>query len=399
MIASDRLAPLPPNEMATSEMATNEMATDEMPTTGVKTAVLLSGGVDSSVALHRLLAEGYRDLTAFYLKIWLEDELAFLGECPWEDDLVHARAVCDAAGVPLEVVPMQQEYQQRIVAYTLTELRAGRTPSSDVLCNQQIKFGAFVDAVGEGFGAVASGHYARRVERDGRLWLARSPDPVKDQTYFLARLSAAQLERSRFPLGTLTKTEVRRQAVALGLPNRHRPDSQGICFLGQIPFRDFVRHHLGELPGEIRRAETGEVLGEHRGHWFHTIGQRKGLGLSGGPWYVVAKDPERNRLLVSHSEELWQRAPAELEVEDLHWIGEAPQDLQSGAPVTDLTVRLRHGGALLPCRLSPLPDGGARVELSKPDPGIAPGQFAVFYDGEICLGSGVVRASPMPFTS
>ena len=364
---------------------------------GTRTAVLLSGGVDSSVALHLLLDAGERDVTAFYLKIWLEDELAFLGECPWEDDLAYARAVCRDAGVPLEVVPFQREYERRVVAYTLDELRAGRTPSSDLLCNQQIKFGAFADAIGGDYGAVASGHYARRIERGGRALLARSPDPVKDQTYFLARLSAEQLERSRFPLGTMTKQDVRRRADELGLPNRRRPDSQGICFLGRIPFRDFVRHHLGEAPGEIVDADSGKVLGEHRGHWFHTIGQRKGLGLSGGPWFVVAKDPETNRLLVTHGDRLWQQAPSAFEVEALHWLGDPPAALEpsSGRSSGSLTVRLRHGGALLRCGLGPLPDGGARVDIAEPDPGIAPGQFAVFYDGEICLGSGVVR-TPAP---
>lgn len=362
-----------------------------------RTAVLLSGGVDSSVALHLLAADHRQQLTAFYLKIWLEDEVAFLGDCPWEEDLAFARRVCADAGVPLEVIPLQREYRQRIVAYSLDELRAGRTPSSDVLCNQQIKFGAFLDAVGPEVSAVASGHYARRIaagQQEDRALLARSPDPVKDQTYFLARLSRQQVQHCRFPIGHLHKHQVRRRAEELALPNRHRPDSQGICFLGKIPFREFIRHHLGERPGEIRHAETGQRLGEHRGHWFHTLGQRRGLGLSGGPWYVVGKNAEENLLLVSHRERLEEWAPESFEVEALHWLGE-PLSLPSGSldESSPLRVRLRHGGALLPFRLEPTSRGRGRVQLSQGDPGIAPGQFAVFYAEDICIGCGIISST------
>jgi tRNA-specific 2-thiouridylase len=272
-----------------------------------------------------------------------------------------------------------------------------------VLCNQQLKFGAFLDAVGPEVSAVASGHYARRVLVSGtpeeRALLARSPDPVKDQTYFLARLSREQVERCRFPIGHLHKSQVRRLAEELALPNRHRPDSQGICFLGKIPFREFIRHHLGEQPGEIRHAETGERLGEHRGHWFHTLGQRKGLGLSGGPWYVVGKDAEENQLLVSHRERLDSWAPESFEVEALHWLAE-PLTLPAGSlePGSPLRVRLRHGGTLLPFRLeTPTREasirGRARVVLSQGDPGIAPGQFAVFYAEDTCIGSGIISST------
>ncbi len=363
----------------------------------MRVAMLLSGGVDSSVALRLLLEEPQLDVQAFYLKIWLEDELAFLGDCPWEEDLRYARAVCEQAGVPLHVVPMQREYQQRIVAYTLDELRAGRTPSSDVLCNRRIKFGTFLEHVdalatseSEGaFESVASGHYAQLwLDPAGSVHLLRSPDPIKDQTYFLSRLTQAQLQRCRFPLGPYTKAEVRRLAANYDLPNQERPDSQGICFLGQIPFDDFVRHHLGERPGEIRELETGRVLGEHRGYWFATIGQRRGLGLSGGPWYVVRKDVDANVLWVSHREHLQDVERSEFEIDDLHWLGSSPPKLEE-----QLHVKLRHGPQLLPCslRASDAP-GRLRVLLETSDPGIAEGQFAVFYADEECLGAGVVAA-------
>lgn len=354
----------------------------------MRIAVLVSGGVDSSVALARLVAEGRHELTAFYLKIWLEDELAILGECPWEEDLRHARAVCETLGVPLEVVPLQDRYHERVVAHAIAELSAGRTPSPDLQCNQRIKFGAFLEAVGgDRFDAVASGHYAR-VELDGagRAHLLRAPDPVKDQTYFLARMHQAQLQRARFPIGDLDKPAVRQRAAELGLATAARPDSQGICFLGKIKYPEFVRAYLGDRPGDIVDVDTGEVLGRHRGVWFHTIGQRKGLGLGGGPWFVVAKDLGGDRLLVAHGDRhaRWQRAA--FEVEDVHWI-------TPPRPSAALTAKLRHGPRVVACALSPAAvDGRLHVALEHPDQGVAPGQVAVFYDGQECLGSGVIAA-------
>ena len=250
----------------------------------VTIAVLVSGGVDSSLALARLVAQhGPRAVTAFYLKIWLEDELAFLGDCPWDDDLVHVRATTERLGVALEVVPMQQRYHERVVKRAIDELARGRTPSPDLHCNAEIKFGAFLDAIGPGFDTVASGHYARVAVRDGTRELCAGVDPVKDQTYFLSRLLPEQLARVCFPIGDLPKAEVRRLAAELALPSATRPDSQGICFLGNIPYPAFVKACLGERPGAIVDIDTGRELGAHRGLWFHTIGQRQGLGLGGGP--------------------------------------------------------------------------------------------------------------------
>ncbi len=259
----------------------------------MKIAALLSGGVDSSVALSLLRSEGH-DVTAFYLKVWLEDELSHLGTCPWEEDLRFAKEVCRRLDVPLEVRSLQKPYWDRVVRYAVSELEAGRTPSPDVLCNQQIKFGAFLDEIDSGFDRVASGHYARRDDVGGSVVLKSGVDPVKDQTYFLSRLSQQQLARALFPLGGIHKSDVRKRARELGLSNQDRRDSQGICFLGKIPYREFVRHHLGEREGDIVDVESGSVLGRHKGYWFHTIGQREGLGLSHGPWFVQGKDVARN---------------------------------------------------------------------------------------------------------
>ncbi|HTG46004.1 MAG TPA: tRNA 2-thiouridine(34) synthase MnmA [Verrucomicrobiae bacterium] len=349
----------------------------------MEVALLLSGGVDSSVALHRLKQAGHQ-VTAFYLKIWLEDELAFLGDCPWEDDLKYARAVCAQAGVPLRIVALQTEYQERVVSYALTELKAGRTPSPDILCNSWIKFGLFLEKIEPTFEKIASGHYARVEERSGQFNLLRSPDPVKDQTYFLSRLTQTQLSRILFPIGHLTKTEVREQAHALQLPNRDRRDSQGICFLGKIKYPEFVRFHLGEKKGEVVNIETGEKLAEHQGVWFHTVGQRKGLGMGGGPWYVVKKDLPSNVVYVAHSENYLQHARLEFTVSNVHWTNGEP------AETVLLEVKVRHSPRLEKCRLSRLTSDRWQVSLQEKDQGIASGQSAVFYDGQCCLGSGVI---------
>jgi tRNA-specific 2-thiouridylase len=333
----------------------------------------------------RLVEEGQHDLTAFYLKIWLEDEMAFLGSCPWEEDLAHVRAVCDQAGIELEVISLQQEYLGAVVTYALAELEAGRTPSPDVMCNRLIKFGAFVDRVGTRFDRVASGHHARVAERDGLFRLLRGADRKKDQTYFLCQLTQEQLGRCLFPIGHLTKMEVREHARRFALPNADRPDSQGICFLGRVPFDDFVRHHLGDRPGEIRRATDGEILGHHRGVWFHTIGQRRGLGLSGGPWYVVGKDLDQGVVLVAHGDELTDYKRDTFRIDQPHWIAGPPRRC-------DLTVKIRHGERTDRCTVSVENDGSLTVRFEKTaDPGIASGQFAALYDGEECLGGGVIE--------
>ena len=348
----------------------------------MKIAVLLSGGVDSSVALHLLKRSGHGDLTAYYLKIWLQEELSSLAVCPWQEDLAYARAVCEAADVPLRVLPLQRQYYERVVTYAVEELRRGHTPSPDIFCNERIKFGAFLEALQDSCDQVATGHYAMRGEGEGGPVLKRSPDPVKDQTYFLSHLSRAQLARALFPVGGMLKREVRDAARSLGLANQNRPDSQGICFLGKVRYPEFVRAYLGERPGDIVEQESGRVLGRHRGFWFHTIGQRAGLGLAGGPWYVTAKDTEGNVVYVSHGSTLRMRST--FTVSRLHWIGDQPRE-------GPLQVKIRHTPALAECTIRPAAEGLLEVTMSPPDAGIAAGQFAVFYDGEACLGCGAIE--------
>ncbi len=354
----------------------------------MRVAVLVSGGVDSSVALARLVQAGH-DLHAFYLKVWLEDELEYLGECPWEEDLRYARAVAGQFGIPLTVIPLQRAYREGVVAYLLEELERGGTPSPDLFCNSRIKFGAFADWVdaeipGGRFERVATGHYARRVETSEGVELHRAPDPVKDQTYFLSRISARQLDRSLFPVGDLHKTEVRTLAAQLGLAPQDRRDSQGICFLGGVRYRDFVTAHLGDLPGPVVDEATGEEIGTHRGHWLFTIGQRRGLGLSGGPWFVSGKDPATNRVIVRRGA---GRPASRFLLADLHWIAGSAS---SGSERLD--VRVRHAPELAPATVSWDEAGTGEVLLDEPDEGIAPGQFAVLYRGARCLGSGRIQA-------
>jgi tRNA-specific 2-thiouridylase len=304
---------------------------------------------------------------------------------------------------------MQSEYQERIVNHVVTELKAGRTPSPDILCNQWIKFGLFLDKIEPGFDKIASGHYAQVEERDGQFWLKRSPDPVKDQTYFLSRLSQQQLNRILFPIGHLLKSEVRAEAQRLNLPNRDRRDSQGICFLGKIKYPEFVRFHLGEKTGDIINIETGQKLAEHKGVWFHTVGQRKGLGMGGGPWYVVKKDLEKNIVYVAHSERYLDLARKEFTVTDPHWINGDPftnggakflpsRPNSQNSPAIEphpaalhLQTKVRHSPRIEPCIIEPLPDNRLKITLAEKDQGIAPGQSAVFYHGEYCLGSGVIE--------
>lgn len=350
----------------------------------MKIAVLVSGGVDSSVALNLLKREGH-DLTAFYLKIWLEDELSYLGDCPWEQDLAYVRAVCEQAQVPLQVISLQKEYWDQVVAYTMQEIKAGRTPNPDILCNQRIKFGMFFNHISKGFEKVATGHYACVQEKNGIFSLSKSPDPVKDQTYFLSYLSQEQLSRALFPIGHLHKHQVRQLAHEFNLPNKDRKDSQGICFLGKLKFNDFIAHHVGQKPGDLIEYETGKKLGTHKGFWFHTIGQRQGSGLAGGPWYVVAKDPQANAVFVSRNYYSDDKQRNSFTVSNCNWIsGNAPTK-------KDLQVKIRHGKQLYNCTVNRLEDDRWQVTLGQDDQGIAPGQFAVFYDGSECLGAGVIE--------
>lgn len=350
----------------------------------MKIAVLLSGGVDSSLALNLLKQQGNHDITAFYIKIWLEDELSYIGDCPWETDLKYAREVCEQVGVPLEVLSLQSEYRDLVTQHALDELRVGRTPSPDILCNQRVKFGLFLERIDPKFEKVASGHYAQIVKTNGNFILKRSPDPVKDQTYFLCYLNQRQLSRALFPIGHLTKKEVRELAREMHLPTMERKDSQGICFLGQIQYPEFVRFHLGEKQGAIVNIETQKKLGEHNGYWFYTIGQRQGLGLGSGPWFVVEKDIEKNIIYVSHKDHLQNYSRNTFLVSSLNWINTPPEK-------SKLKVKVRHGPQMNDCKIEFIDENRISVKMDSSDSGIASGQYAILYDDEICLGGGVIE--------
>jgi tRNA-specific 2-thiouridylase len=349
----------------------------------MKIAMLLSGGVDSSVALNLLKKENH-DLTAFYLKIWLQDEFSFLGDCPWEEDLEYVRKVCAQINVPVEVLSLQNEYWDNVVSYTISEIKEGRTPNPDIFCNSLVKFGLFYDKIDSSFEKVASGHYARVEQSNSGFVLKTSPDPVKDQTYFLSYLTRNQLSRANFPIGRYTKKQVRDLAQEFNLPNKNRKDSQGICFLGQIKFNEFVKHHLGEIKGDIINIENGKKLGEHSGYYFYTIGQRSGLRLGGGPWYVVKKDIKENLVYVSH-EDSRSTEKNKFKVANINWIsGKRPER-------ENLRVKIRHGANFYNCNINFEDENNPTVTLDQPDKGIAPGQFAVFYENDVCLGGGVIN--------
>ncbi|KAJ9164361.1 hypothetical protein P3X46_023944 [Hevea brasiliensis] len=370
-----------------------------MPDRRLRVAVLLSGGVDSSVALHLLHAAGHR-CTAFYLKIWFQEDFEnFWSECPWEEDLEYAKAVCDQVDVPLEVVHLTDEYWKYVVSYIIEEYRCGRTPNPDVLCNTRIKFGAFMDAINSmEFDFVASGHYANvihpsadQINKPSVLELSK--DMVKDQTYFLSHLSQTQLKRLIFPLGGMLKDEVRKLATQFDLPNKDRKDSQGICFLGKIKFSEFVARHIGEMEGIILEAETGDFLGSHRGFWFYTIGQRQGLRLPGGPWYVVEKDVKNNVVFVSRNYFSFDKRRRLFRVGSLRWFSGLPPE-----KMHKLQCKVRHGPGFYDCSVEIQPgevgsEDVAVVHLFEDDQGLAAGQFAAFYQGRTCIGSGVILES------
>lgn len=349
----------------------------------MKIAVLVSGGVDSSVALHKLKERGH-DIEAFYLKIWLEDEMSFLGECPWEEDLDFAQKVCDQCDVKLNVVPLQKEYHEKVVSYTIDAVKRGLTPNPDMLCNREVKFGAFYEKYGRDFDKIATGHYAWINEEGGReVQLLRAPDPVKDQTYFLAMMRQEQLQKALFPIGDMQKSEVRAYAEKYDLATAKRKDSQGICFLGKISFTDFVKQHLGTQKGVFIEKETGENLGEHDGFYFYTIGQRRGIDLGGGPWYVCDKDVEKNIVYLTHGFAGRDQRRDNFDVDNINWINGFPEK-------NELLVKLRHGEHFYQCKITKNVDGSVHVQLDEKDQGVTPGQYAVFYDDEVCLGGGVI---------
>lgn len=346
-------------------------------------AMLVSGGVDSAVALDLLAGAGH-DLTLFYIRIGRDDDS---GDCNADEEIEICTLLARCYGLPLKVVELHEEYWQHVMSYALDTVRAGRTPHPDMMCNKLIKFGFFEERWGREFDYTATGHYATIVKR-GKKWLGTAVDAVKDQTDFLARLDYRQLEHILFPLGGYPKEEVRRMAREIGLPNATRKDSQGICFLGKIDYAEFLRRHLGEQPGAVVEIETGRKIGEHRGYWFYTIGQRKGLGLSGGPWFVVRKNLRTNTIYVSNGYDTPRQYGRTLNLAEPNWITEAP-DLSR--PVR-IAFKNRHTPHFSDAILTEGSDGHLLVESAEPIQGIAPGQFGIIYtpDREICLGSGII---------
>ncbi|MFN2308472.1 MAG: tRNA 2-thiouridine(34) synthase MnmA [Gammaproteobacteria bacterium] len=351
----------------------------------------LSGGVDSAVAALRLLEQGYR-VEAVFMKNWDEDDVP--GHCPAAQDLADAEAVCGRLGIALHRVSFSTEYWERVFGHFLAEYRAGRTPNPDVICNKEIKFRAFLDyALGLGADLIATGHYAR-VGRDATgLHLLKGRDPGKDQSYFLHLLDQTQLARTLFPIGELHKREVRRIAADAGLPNHAKKDSTGICFIGERKFNAFLARYLPAQPGDIVTVD-GEIIGRHQGLMFHTQGQRQGLGIggrrgdSGEPWYVVAKDLERNRLIVAQGADhpaLFRRS---LHAEAAHWIDATPPELPLRC-----TAKIRYRQGDQPCAVRHADAGTLAVDFDTVQRAITPGQAVVFYQGERCLGGATILAA------
>ena len=345
-------------------------------------AVLLSGGVDSSVVVYELASRGLHP-DCFYIKIGPEEEEEW--DCSSEEDLEMATAVAHRFGCRLEVVDCHQEYWSQVTKYTMDKVRAGFTPNPDVMCNRLIKFGAFDEKMGHNYDLIATGHYAQTEWINGQKWLTTSPDPVKDQTDFLAQIYDWQLRKALFPIGHYMKDEVRQIAEREHLVNAKRKDSQGICFLGKIKYNDYIKRYLGENPGDVLELETGKKIGEHKGLWFHTIGQRHGLGFGGGPWNVVKKDMANNVLYVTKGYEPKKAWTNEFKFHDFHHL--TPAELP-----TEVTFKIRHTPEFHHARLEKTAEGCYTVFSDYLIQGVAPGQFCVIYDKEHhrCFGSGEI---------
>ncbi len=336
----------------------------------------MSGGVDSSVTAALLVEQGH-DVTGVYMKNWSQNLPGM--KCPWAEDLADAKRVAVGLGIDFEVFDFETEYRHKVVDYMIAEYQAGRTPNPDIMCNQEVKFKLFLEASLErGADMIATGHYART--HDGGL--LRAVDENKDQTYFLYRVTREALQRTLFPLGDFTKQQVRAMAEERGLWTASKKESMGVCFVGQVGIREFLSQYVETVPGDIIDKSTSQVLGRHDGAIFYTLGQRHGLDVGGGlPYYVVGKDMARNEVYVTtnlNDETMWRQSFA---LSSIHWIHQAPA---SGQP---LQARLRHRGSLLPARFE---DG--TLYLDAPERAVASGQSAVLYDGDVCLGGGIIAS-------
>ncbi|KSW22504.1 MULTISPECIES: tRNA 2-thiouridine(34) synthase MnmA [unclassified Pseudomonas] len=350
----------------------------------------MSGGVDSSVSALLLKEQGY-EVEGLFMKNWEEDDGTEY--CTAMTDLADAQAVCDRIGIKLHTANFAAEYWDNVFEYFLAEYQAGRTPNPDILCNREIKFKAFLDyALALGADLIATGHYVRRRDIDGRTELLKGLDPNKDQSYFLHAVGGEQIARTLFPVGELEKPEVRAIAEKYGLATAKKKDSTGICFIGERRFSDFLKQYLPAQPGDIETTD-GQVIGRHAGLMYHTIGQRQGLGIGGmknaddSPWYVLEKDLARNVLIVGQGNDhpwLFSRA---LHASSIFWVN--PLELPEPRA---LRAKVRYRQADQDCVLERTVDG-YRALFDQPQRAVTPGQSVVFYDGEVCLGGGVIESA------
>lgn len=357
-----------------------------------KVVIGLSGGVDSAVSAWLLKEQGF-DVVGLFMKNWEDDDDSEY--CSSRQDFIDATAAADVIGIDIEAVNFAKEYKERVFADFLREYSAGRTPNPDVLCNAEIKFRAFLDhAMAMGADWIATGHYARVRRSESSVQLLRGTDPNKDQSYFLHRLSQEQIARVLFPVGGLLKTQVRALAERIGLPNAKKKDSTGICFIGERPFREFLNRYLPTHPGPIKTPD-GKVVGEHMGLSFYTLGQRKGIGVgglkdsSGEPWFVARKDLATNTLWICQGRDHPWLLADRLRAAEPSWIsGTAPE------PSETLTVKTRYRQKDTPCRLSDTSETGFTLHFdNEPQWAATPGQSAVLYQGEVCLGGGFIDTS------
>ena len=355
----------------------------------MRIVVGLSGGVDSAVAALLLKRQGH-EVVGLFMKNWEDDDDDEY--CSTREDFVDAVSVAEAIGIEVDVVNFAAEYKDRVFASFLAEYRAGRTPNPDVLCNAEIKFKAFLDhAVASGAERIATGHYARVEERHGRLQLLKGMDPSKDQSYFLHRLNQGQLARTLFPVGGLRKSDVRSIARDAGLPNHAKKDSTGICFIGERPFREFLSRYLPRQPGPIV-THDGRQVGSHHGLMYYTIGQRQGLGIGGRrggdgeAWYVAAKDIAANALTVVQGHDDERLFSTRLVAADASWIDGA----MPASDAAELKAKTRYRQADAPCRFAPAGADAFALEFDEPQWAVTPGQSAVLYRGDLCLGGGVI---------